>query len=117
MLNPSIKITLEILNLIAKIDEFKGEWKAIGNLAPDRLHALKHVATIESIGSSTRIEGAKLTDQEIELLLSGLDKKSFGSRDEQEVAGYAKVMNVVFESYEEIPFTENYIRQLHKELL
>jgi len=117
MLNPSIKITLEILNLIAKIDEFKGEWKAIGNLAPDRLHALKHVAIIESIGSSTRIEGAKLTDQEIELLLSGLDKKSFGSRDEQEVAGYAKVMNVVFESYEEIPFTENYIRQLHKELL
>jgi len=117
MLNPSIKITPGILNLIAKIDEFKGEWKAIGNLAPDRLNALKHVATIESIGSSTRIEGVKLTDQEIELLLSGLDKKSFGSRDEQEVAGYAEVMNTVFESYGQIPFTENYIRQLHKMLL
>ncbi len=117
MLNPSIKITPDILNLIAKIDEFKGEWKAIGNLAPDRLNALKHVATIESIGSSTRIEGVKLSDQEIELLLSGLDKKSFGSRDEQEVAGYADVMNTVFESYGQIPFTENYIRQLHKMLL
>ncbi len=117
MLNPRIKITPEILNLIAKIDEFKGEWKAIGNLAPDRLNALKHVATIESIGSSTRIEGVKLSDQEIELLLSGLDKKSFGSRDEQEVAGYADVMNTVFESYGQIPFTENYIRQLHKMLL
>jgi Fic family protein len=105
------------LNLIAKIDEFKGEWKAIGNLAPERLNALKHVATIESIGSSTRIEGVKLTDQEIERLLSGLDKKSFGSRDEQEVAGYADVMNIVFESYEDISFTENYIRQLHKMLL
>ncbi len=117
MLDPSIKITPVILNLIAKINEFKGEWKAIGNLAPERLNALKHVATIESIGSSTRIEGVKLSDQEIELLLSGLDKKSFGSRDEQEVAGYADVMNIVFESYEDIRFTENYIRQLHKMLL
>ena len=117
MLNPSLKITPEVLNLIAKIDEFKGEWKAIGNLATERLDALKHVATIESIGSSTRIEGGKLTDREIKQLLSGLDKKSFGSRDEQEVAGYADVMNTVFESYEDIPFTENYIRQFHKMLL
>ncbi len=117
MLNPSINITPEILNLIAKIDEFKGAWMAIGNLAPDRLNSLKHVATIESIGSSTRIEGVKLTDREIEALLSGLDKKSFGSRDEQEVAGYADAMNIVFESYSEIPFTENYIRQLHQILL
>lgn len=117
MLNPSIKITTEVLNLIAKIDEFKGEWKAIGNLTPERLNTLKHVATIESIGSSTRIEGVKLTDREIEQLLSGLDKKSFGSRDEKEVAGYADVMNIVFESYEDISFTENYIRQLHKILL
>jgi len=117
MLNPLIKITLKILNLIAKIDEFKGEWKAIGNLAPKRLDALKHVATIESIGSSTRIEGVKLTDREIELLLSGLDRKSFGSRDEQEVAGYADVMNTIFASYKDISFTENFIRQLHKMLL
>ena len=117
MLNPSVKITKKMLNLIAGIDEFKGEWKAIGNLAPERLNALKRVATIESIGSSTRIEGVKLTDQEIERLLSGLDKKSFESRDEQEVAGYSDVMNTVFESFEEIPFTENHIKQLHKMLL
>ncbi len=117
MINPSINITKKILNQIARIDEFKGEWKAIGNLAPERLDALKHVATIESIGSSTRIEGVTLTDQEIELLLSGVGRKSFESRDEQEVAGYADVMNTVFESFEEIPFTENYIKQLHKMLL
>lgn len=117
MINPSIKITSEILNIIANIDEFKGAWRAIGNLAPDRLNSLKHVATIESIGSSTRIEGVKLTDREVEALLSGLDRKSFGSRDEQEVAGYADVMNTVFKSFNEIPFTENYIRQLHKILL
>ena len=117
MLNPTIEINQGILNRIAGIDEFKGEWKAIGNLAPERLDALKRVATIESIGSSTRIEGVKLSDQEIELLLSGLDTKSFESRDEQEVAGYSDVMNTVFESFEEIPFTENYIKQLHSMLL
>jgi len=52
-------ITPEILNLIAEIDEFKGSWKALGSIAPERLAALKKVATIESIGSSTRIEGIK----------------------------------------------------------
>ena len=117
MFNPSIKITTTILNQVAGIDEFKGEWKAIGNLAPERLDALKRVATIESIGSSTRIEGVKLTDQEIEVFLSGLDRKSFGSRDEQEVAGYADVMNMVFESFGKIHFTENHIKQFHNLLL
>jgi Fic family protein len=117
IMKKSVTITKAMLNLIAEIDEFKGEWKALGNLAPERLDALKRVATIESIGSSTRIEGVRLSDQEIELLLSGLDKESFGSRDEEEVAGYAEVMNVVFESYKNIPVTENYIKQLHKILL
>lgn len=117
MKEPIVNITKEILKLIAEIDEFKGSWQAIGNLAPDRLEALKKVATIESIGSSTRIEGVKLTDQEIELLLSGLESKSFRSRDEEEVAGYAEAMGVIYESYEDIALTENYIRQLHKILL
>ena len=117
MFNPSIKITTNTLNQIAGIDEFKGEWKAIGNLAPERLDALKRVATIESIGSSTRIEGVRLTDREIEVLFSGLDRKSFESRDEQEVAGYADAMNLVFESFGEMPFTENHIKQLHNILL
>ncbi|MCG8686087.1 MAG: hypothetical protein MI892_14505 [Desulfobacterales bacterium] len=68
---------------------------------------VKTCCHIESIGSFTRIEGVKLTNQEIELLLSGLDKKSFGTRDEQEMAGYADVMSTVFEVYEEIRFTGN----------
>ena len=57
----TIQITPEILGLIAKIDEFKGAWRALGALAPDRLSALRRVATIESIGSSTRIEGGLRT--------------------------------------------------------
>ena len=83
MIQPNtLQITLEILGLIAKIDEFKGVWRALGTLAPDRLSALRRVATIESIGSSTRIEGSKLSDREVERLLSNLQIKSFATRDE-----------------------------------
>ncbi|MBK6744268.1 MAG: Fic family protein [Hydrogenophilales bacterium] len=113
----TLQITPEILSLIARIDEFKGAWRALGTLAPDRLSALRRVATIESIGSSTRIEGSKLSDREVEKLLSSLEIKSFSTRDEQEVAGYAELMNLVFSSWQDIPFTENHIKQMHQVLL
>ena len=113
----TLQITPEILNLIAGIDEFKGAWRALGTIAPDRLSALRRVATMESIGSSTRIEGSKLSDREVEMLLSNLEIKSFATRDEQEVAGYADVMALLFESAQDIPFTENHIKQLHQTLL
>lgn len=113
----SLRITPEILNLIANIDEFKGAWQALGSLAPERLSALRRVATIESIGSSTRIEGSKLSDREVERLLSNLEIKSFATRDEQEVAGYAETMELIFQSWDEIALTENHIRQLHRDLL
>ena len=118
MLNTdTIQITPELLSLIAEIDEFKGAWRALGTLAPERLKALRHIATIESIGSSTRIEGSKLTDREVERLLANLEIKKFASRDEQEVAGYAEVMETVFYAWADIPITENHIKQLHRDLL
>ena len=113
----SIQITPELLALIAEIDEFKGAWRALGTLAPERLRALRHIATIESIGSSTRIEGSKLTDREVEQLLGKLAIKKFANRDEQEVAGYAGVMEAVFHSWKDIPITENHLKQLHRDLL
>ena len=113
----TLQITPEILSLIARIDEFKGAWRALGTLAPERLSALWRVATIESIGSSTRIEGSKLTDREVERLLSNLAIQYFDTRDEQEVAGYAELMNLVFSSWPEIPFNENHIKQQHQILL
>jgi Fic family protein len=113
----TIRITPEILALIAEIDEFKGAWRALGTVARERLSALRRVATIESIGSSTRIEGSKLTDREVERLLSNLDIKSFASRDEQEAAGYAEAMELVFRSWEDIAITENHIKQLHRKVL
>ncbi len=103
--------------LLSEIDEFKGAWRALGTLAPERLLALRRVATIESIGSSTRIEGSQLSDREVEQLLSKLEIKKFDSRDEQEVAGYAETMDTVFHSYADIPITENHLKQLHRDLL
>lgn len=113
----TLNITPEMLRLIAQIDEFKGAWRALGSLAPERLTALRRVATIESVGSSTRIEGSKLSDRHVERLLANLSIRAFTSRDEQEVAGYAETMEQVFRSWEHIPLTENHIRQLHRDLL
>ncbi len=113
----AITIDAAMLNIIAELDEFKGRWEMLGRLAPDTLQSLRRVATIESVGSSTRIEGARLADHEVEALLANLDVKSFHSRDEEEVAGYAKAMGTVFDSWEHIPLTENHIKQLHGVLL
>jgi Fic family protein len=117
MMSKDLIITPEMLLLIAEIDEFKGAWRALSHLAPDKLLQLQKVATIESIGSSTRIEGSKLTDRQVEHLLKGLQVQKFDTRDEQEVAGYAELMNTIFLHYTDIPLSENFIQQLHQTLL
>jgi Fic family protein len=113
----TLQITHELLALITEVDEFKGAWRALSTLAPERLKALRHIATIESIGSSTRIEGSRLTDREVDRLLARLEIQRFSSRDEQEVAGYAEAMETVFQAWADIPVSENHIKQLHRDLL
>ena len=113
----TILITPDLLNSVARVDEFKGAWRALGTLAPERLSALRRVATIESIGSSTRIEGSKLSDRAVEELLARLEIRAFASRDEQEVAGYAEAMELIFRAADSITLTENHIKQLHRDLL
>jgi Fic family protein len=117
MLPPRFQPTNEVLRLIAPIDEFKGEWRVVENIQPERLTSLRRVATIESIGSSTRIEGAKLSDREVETLLGNLQTESFRSRDEEEVAGYAYVMETIHSAWKEMPVTEGIVLQLHRDLL
>jgi len=111
------EVSHEALRLIGEIDEFKGRWEAFSTISPERLRALRHVATIESVGSSTRIEGVKLTDREVEALLSNLGRYDFRSRDEEEVAGYAEALDLVSASWEDLALTENHIKQLHATLL
>lgn len=118
MREPKLVLGPELVKLVAEIDEFKGRWEALKTLSPDRLGALRKVATIESVGSSTRIEGAKLSDSQVEDLLSrAISIKLFKTRDEQEVAGYAEAMDLIFEAYADMRLTENHIRQLHQTLL
>jgi Fic family protein len=113
----NLQVLHEVLALVSEIDEFKGRWEALKTLSPERLHALRRVATIESIGSSTRIEGVRLTDRQVETLLANLQRDRFKSRDEQEVAGYAEAMDLLFQSWEEMALSENHLKQLHAVLL
>ena len=117
MKEPKITVGQDLLQLIAEIDEFKGKWHALKTMSPERLQRLRKVATIESVGSSTRIEGAKLGDAQVATLLANLTSTSFKTRDEQEVAGYAEAMDLVFQAHEDLHLTENHIRQLHQQLL
>ncbi|MGI9129561.1 MAG: hypothetical protein ACR2IG_15245 [Roseomonas sp.] len=90
----TIIITPELLGLIAEFDEFKGAWRALGTLAPEKLLALHRVATIESIASSTRIEGSKRSDQEVEQLLANFEIKSFVTHDEQKVVSMGEIIRL-----------------------
>ena len=117
MLPQTLAISQELLGYISRVEEFKGAWRLMKEMSPERLGQLRRVATFESVGSSTRIEGAKLTDQEVEALLGRIGIRDFRTRDEQEVAGYAYVMEEVFEAYGEMVITENVIFQLHRDLL
>lgn len=115
--NKRIKITPEILQKISKIDEFKGLWQGGINLAPQILARLKRSVIITSTGSSTRIEGSNMNDEEVERLLTGLKLKKPKGRDAEEVAGYADLLGRIFDNYKTLKLTEGQILQFHEILL
>ncbi len=111
------KINQQILKLIGYIDSFKGKWNIVEQRENIYLKELREIATIESIGSSTRIEGAKLTNEEIKKLLENMEITKLKTRDQQEVVGYYDVLEIIYESYQDIDISKNYIQQLHQQLL
>jgi len=111
------KTNQEILKRISKIDVFKSAWIGIEKKENRYLKELRQVATIQSIGSSTRIEGATMNDEEIQALLDSVKTIKFKSRDEQEVVGYYEAIDLVYSNFNNISLTENYIKQLHGILL
>ncbi|MBI2086307.1 Fic family protein, partial [Candidatus Daviesbacteria bacterium] len=111
------KVSAEIFLKIAQIDELKGRWREGANLNPQLLGRLKRSVLITSTGASTRIEGARLTDQDVENLLQGLAIQKFADRDKEEVLGYFELLQNIFESWKHIRFGENTIIHLHQELL
>ncbi len=111
------KTTQELLRRIGAIDLFKGKWSSVERADNRYLKELKKIATIESAGASTRIEGATLTDEEVAQLIRQVKITQFQSREEEDVFGYYETLDLIFESYADIPLTENNVRHLHKELL
>jgi len=107
----------DILSQVAKIDEFKGQWIAGARLSPQVLGRLKRSTLITSTGASTRIEGAKLSDEDIEKLMRGINIQTFADRDKQEVKGYFELLENVFDSWKSLTFSESAIKHFHKELL
>ncbi len=107
----------KIIQNIGFIEGFKGKWEGLEQTESAYLKELKQIATIESIGSSTRIEGSTLSDEEVRNLLKEVKITAFKTRDEQEVYGYYEVLNLVLESYEAIELKESHIHHLHKLLL
>ncbi len=106
-----------VLQLIGYIDGFKGKWDIAEKQENRYLKELRKIATIESVGSSTRIEGATLTDQEVKELLENISISNLKSRDEQEVIGYYEVLALIYDHYSDIKLSESYIKQLHQMLL
>ena len=117
MREPKLAFGPDLVKLIAEIDEFKGRWEALKTVSPDRLSALRKVATIESVGSSRASRGRSSRTPRSRPAPRAISIKSFKTRDEQEVAGYAEAMDLVFEAYAQMRLTENHIRQLHQTLL
>ncbi len=106
-----------ILTLIASIDELKGRWTAGANLHPQILGRLKQSVLITSTGASTRIEGAKLSDSDVEDLMRGISMQKFKDRDVQEVKGYFELLKNVFDSWQSIKLNEGTIKHFHQEIL
>lgn len=116
-LNFDFHTNQKILTLIAQIDLYKGQWNSLEKQENIYLKELRKIATVESIGSSTRIEGATLSDTDVETLLNNLKISQLKTRDEQEIVGYYDTLEMIYENYDSITLSENYIKQLHQNLL
>src|ERR1700683_3414162 len=108
---------MAILNELSQLDRFDASWKAIERRERQTLSQLKSIATVRSVGASTRIEGSTMADAEVQALLNHLDVTKLTERDQQEVVGYWETLNLITESYRDIPITENNIKHLHNSLL
>jgi Fic family protein len=115
--NFQLNIDWKLINLISEIDRFDANWTAIERKEGQSLKELKSIATVRSVGASNRIEGNKMSDEEVDVLLQEIDITKLTDRDSQEVVGYFEVLYLISESYEGISVTENHIKSLHNSLM
>jgi Fic family protein len=115
--NFNLNVDWQLINLISVIDRFDSQWTAIERREGQSLKQLKSIATVRSVGASNRIEGNRMTNEEIDVLLKNIDITKLTDRDSQEVVGYFDVLDLISESYENISITENNIKSLHNSLM
>jgi Fic family protein len=115
--NFKLSIDWKLINIISEIDRFDANWTSVERKEGQRLKDLKSIATVRSVGASNRIEGNKMSDEEVDVLLQSLDITKLTDRDSQEVAGYFEVLDLISESYENIELTESHIKGLHNSLM
>ena len=106
-----------IIKKVGEIEKFQGKWEALKLSDNEFLNELRHIATIQSIGSSTRIEGSELSDIEVKNLIENLEVNKLEKRDEQEVVGYWETLELLLDNAASIDLSERYIFQLHGLLL
>ena len=106
------KWDLEILGLVAAIYKEAGKQEMYLKQRPEELEKLVEIAKIQSTEASNAIEGIVTTNSRIRQLVE--EKTAPRNRDEQEIIGYRDVLNIIHESFDAIPITQNYILQLHK---
>lgn len=112
-----LNIDWQLISLISQIDRFDSSWTSIEKREGQSLKQLKSIATVRSVGASTRIEGSRMTDEEVEVLLKDIDITKIEDRDTQEVVGYFETLDIISESYNEIRISENELKNLHNILL
>ncbi len=108
---------MQLMQEISGIDRFDASWSSIEKREGQTLKQLKSIATVKSVGASTRIEGSKMTDAEVETLLKDLSISNLEERDEQEVAGYYEVLELITDNYQNIDISESTIQHLHNLLM
>ena len=107
----------KLINQLSFIDRFGGSWTVIERREGQTLKQLKSIATVRSIGASTRIEGSKMTDDEVEALIKNLEISKLEERDQQEVAGYFEVLDLISESFRDIGISESSLKHFHNLLM
>lgn len=112
-----LDLNWKLIQLISQIDRFDASWATIEKREGQSLKQLKSIATVRSVGASTRIEGSKLSDEEVEVLLNNIDITKITDMDSQEVVGYFDALDLISESYEHIDISETSIKNLHNILL
>lgn len=112
-----LNIDWNLIGLISQIDRFDASWSSIEKKESQSLKQLKTIATVRSVGASTRIEGSKFSNEEVEVLLKDIDITKIVDRDSQEVVGYFKTLDTITDSFENIPISESSLKNLHNILL